>query len=106
MSDLTTTVPGKKGGSLGLQPGLQALQQYARPYAQRALDKAFELLDNSDNDSVKLGAAKLILAKVMPDLRSTEVTGEIALQLLNVIRTPMKQPLEPIKDGEIVKETP
>lgn len=78
----------------------------ASGHFQTALDVVIHILQNSTNDNARLGAARTIIDKVLPDLKSSEITGEVALQLINVIRTPMKQPLEPVKDGEIVKESP
>ena len=34
-------------------------------------------MEHGDNDNVKLGAAKTILAKAIPDLHETEVNGNI-----------------------------
>lgn len=87
----TPTSPVRK---LPPQPSTKQLQEYARPMAQKALDTAFRMLTEADNDSVKLGAAKLILAKVMPDLKATELSGELAVDLRNVLRLPSKRPLD------------
>ena len=70
------------------------LQDIARPYAHKALLKAAELIYKADNDSVKLGAIKLILAKVLPDLRATEIDGALALKLQHVIKLPTESNLD------------
>jgi hypothetical protein len=59
----------------GKQISNRALQEMARPYAKAALETVFRLLTEGDNDNVKLGAAKIILSKVLPDLKATELTG-------------------------------
>ena len=50
--------------------------QQATKYASAALEEIVWLMTNGDNDNVRLGAAKTILAKVIPDLSSTEIKGD------------------------------
>ena len=63
---------GKKQGNLSRQ------ELYAKTskHAPRAIEVLLELMENGDNDNVRLGAAKCILAKTIPDIRATEITGE------------------------------
>lgn len=58
------------------QMSRKALLSMARPLASQALKTAADLMVKADNDSVRLGAAKVILAKVLPDMKSTELTTD------------------------------
>jgi len=53
----------------------QALYQIASGYGKEAIQTLVEIMQNGDNDSVKLGAAKALLAKCIPDLKATELTA-------------------------------
>lgn len=54
----------------------EAIRERIRPHALKAIATAVDLMENADNDSVRLGAAKLILAKILPDLKAQELTGK------------------------------
>lgn len=56
-------------------PNRKSLYARLSKYAPKAIKTTVELLD-SPNDNVRLGAIKILLAKTMPDLRSTEITGK------------------------------
>ncbi len=47
-----------------------------RPHVPNLIKKTLELVDSAPNDSVRLGAIKLLLGKVLPDLKATELTGD------------------------------
>lgn len=105
MADLSTTLQGQLNRE---QYSAKQLQEKLRPHAITAIQKLVLLME-STNENVALGAAKIVLAKVLPDLKSVDFSGDVAIQLLNVIRTPMKQPLQglqdlPIKDGEVLSK--
>ena len=51
----------------------KALQDMCRPHAVEAIKTMVELMNKADNDSVRLGACKTLLSKVVPDLKSEEV---------------------------------
>ena len=66
----------------------KALQEMARPYAGRAMQITAELMESADNDSVRLGAAKTILNKTIPDLKAMEVTGKGGERFAFLIEVP------------------
>ncbi len=75
MSDITSevTIPDRKLKRGGTQNQAALYQQLAK-HAPAAIAKLVELM-GSRNENISLGAAKTLLAKVVPDLRSTELTG-------------------------------
>lgn len=58
-------------------------------YAKKALKTVARLMD-SNNESVALGAAKLILSKVIPDLKAKDITTD-GQQVRIVIHESLKQ---------------
>jgi hypothetical protein len=69
--------------------GIKSRQQlYAMfsPHAELAIETLVKACSNG-NPSVRVGAAKTILAKLVPDLKSTEITGQDGQQFtINIIR--------------------
>ena len=53
-----------------------AIRELIRPHVPELIRKAFVLAEEADNDSVKLGAIKMLLSKVAPDLKATEVIDQ------------------------------
>jgi len=51
------------------------LKELTRVYIPTAIVRLVELC-NSNNDSVSLGAIKVLLAKNMPDLKATDLTSD------------------------------
>ena len=84
----------KKKGKQNKKLSKKALQEIARPFAHKAILKAADLLENGDNDNVRLGAAKLLLAKVLPDMKATDITTDGDRIEINVIRSVNKRSLE------------
>jgi len=67
-------------------PNRQLLYSRASKYAPKAIRKLAEQLD-SKNESVVLGAAKTLLAKVIPDLKSNELVGKDGQPIaINILR--------------------
>ena len=62
-----------------------AIQNYIRPHVPHLIARALELVDSADNDSVKLGAIKTLLAKVIPDLKASELTGKDGEDLAGLV---------------------
>lgn len=62
----------KKGGAT---PSRDILYAEAAKYAPRAIEVIAEIMNKGDNDSNRLGAAKTILAKSIPDQKAMEITG-------------------------------
>lgn len=85
----------------------KALLEMVRAHVPKAIQTLVDLLD-SPTDNARVGAAKIILAKVLPDLKSEELTGDIALTLRNIIRVPTKElithPSENITDAQETKK--
>lgn len=61
----------------GATPPREILYAEAAKHAPKAIDIIVYLMEHGDNDNVKLGAAKTILAKAIPDLHETEVNANI-----------------------------
>jgi hypothetical protein len=51
------------------------IKEQTRWYIPSAIERLAELC-NSNNEAVSLGAIKVLLAKNLPDLKATELTGE------------------------------
>lgn len=81
----------------------RALQELLRPHAYEAIQTAVKLM-KSNNDNVRLGAVKLLLAKVLPDLKSTEHKGDITAIINHVIGLPAVKKLEVIQEAEVLKQ--
>lgn len=68
-----------KGGAKAktyVTPTRDILYAEAAKYAPRAIEILAEIMEKGDNDNSRMGAAKTILAKAIPDLKSIELTGE------------------------------
>ena len=78
MSDLA-----KKGGS----PSREMLYSEAASLAPKALKVVEELLSHK-NENVRLGAAKTVLAKTIPDLKSSEdtIAASVTILLDNILK--------------------
>lgn len=58
--------------------GRQGLYAYASKYSKEAIDVLYQLMTTSNNEGIRLGAAKALLNKCLPDLRATEDTIEFS----------------------------
>lgn len=58
----------KKGGV----KGRQGLYAYASKYSKEAIDILYLLMTTSRNEGIRLGAAKALLNKCLPDLKAAE----------------------------------
>lgn len=61
----------KRGG--GKQLSETAIRERIRPHVPSLIEKALYIAEHGDSDSNKLGAIKLLLAKVAPDLKAQEL---------------------------------
>lgn len=68
------------------------LLELTRPYAKRAIEVTVELMEKADNDSVRLGAAKVLLNKVLPDLKAVEIESESITKVLLDFLQPKNTP--------------
>lgn len=69
----------KKGKDKANRGGVisrQTLYQVASKYSKDAIEKLYDLMMHSKQESVQMGAAKTLLDKALPDLKAMELTGE------------------------------
>ena len=73
-----------------------ALYQAASAHAHDAIAVLVEIMKNSEHDASRIGAARTLLNKCLPDLKATELTGKDGETLngLILIRTNGDQPLQ------------
>jgi len=75
----------KQGGSKQLSK--IAITERIRSHVPELLEEALKIAKNGDSDSNKIGAIKLLLSKVIPDLKSTELDlGERTKFLIELIK--------------------
>lgn len=73
----------KKEGTI---PNKGSLQAYLQNFTKEAIDAIVDILRNSRNENLKMGAAKLIIDKSIADLKAVELTGKDGEPIkLNVI---------------------
>ena len=53
-----------------------AIYQKASSHAIEAINVLLEVMRNGDSDSNRVGAAKTVLAKCVPDLKATEISTD------------------------------
>ena len=63
-----TSHEAKKGGVLNKG----SLHAVAAAYSMEAIETLYDLMKNSKNDGIRLGAAKALINKVLPDLNKTD----------------------------------
>lgn len=54
-------------------PARTVLYSEAAKYAPRAIAVLVDIMEHGDNDNARMGAAKAILAKAIPDLKATDL---------------------------------
>lgn len=62
----------QKGGI----PSKQRIYQKAAAYAIEAIETLAKAMREADNDNARVGAAKVLLSKCLPDLKASELMGE------------------------------
>ena len=83
MNDKEINSEEKKTGGIKSRQQLYAMFS---PHAELAVETLVKACTNG-NPAVRVGAAKTILAKLVPDLKSTEITGADRQQFtINLIR--------------------
>ena len=70
--------PSESGERGVITPSKQKIYRKIAVHGEKIINTLIMLLD-SKNESVKLGAAKVLVNKIIPDLRATEHSGEIGL---------------------------
>ena len=84
MNDKET--PSAEPTKTGKIPTRQNLYSLFTPHATKAIDVLLLAMEKG-NMACKIGAAKTILAKLVPDLKATELTGKDGQQFtINLIR--------------------
>lgn len=58
-------------------PNRQGLYAKAAKHAQDAIDVLVKEMHDGDNSNSRVGAAKALLAKAIPDLKAMELTGQL-----------------------------
>lgn len=69
---MSNGIPGTPQSTVSRQ-GLYAM---ASKHAARAIEVLRELMESDENGSVRMGAAKVLLAKALPDLKAMEISGK------------------------------
>ena len=67
-------------------PSKAELYEYAARYAPEAIQELYRIMKSGDGDSNKVAAAKTLLAKCLPDLKSTDLTEEGAKTLEGLVK--------------------
>jgi ATP-dependent protease HslVU (ClpYQ) ATPase subunit len=57
-------------------PNRGSLYAVAAAHSKDAIEILYDLMKNSKNDGIRLGAAKAILNKTLPDLKQSEISEE------------------------------
>jgi len=70
---------------LPTNPSQTAIRNAIAPHAADIIRKLLYLMDYGDNDNVKLGSAKTLLAKLVPDLKTSDFQGEGVKQLAGLL---------------------
>lgn len=83
MTDTDKIIPQVK---LPHNPSQNAIRAAIAPHAADIVMKLLYLMNYGDNDNVKLGSAKTLLVKLVPDLKSTDFEGEGVKQLAGLLR--------------------
>lgn len=66
-------------------PSKQAIYQKAAAHAYEAIETLARIIKDGDNDNARVGAAKALLAKCIPDLKASELTGKDGEPLLQAL---------------------
>ena len=86
----------------GVLPSRKVHYMKISKHADLAIDTLVELIKTSKNDNVKMGAAKTIINKVVPDLKSTEMKGSISPIQVQVLAGYVNKALGGVVEGEVV----
>ena len=73
MNEENTTQQAKTGEAT---PNKGTLQSYVQNFTKEAIDAIVEILRTTRNEALKMGAAKVIIDKSIPDVRAIELTGK------------------------------
>ena len=71
MAKKKSKVKARKGGVVSRQ----TLYQVASKYSKEAIDTLYDLMLHGTQEGVRLGAAKALLDKALPDLKAVEHSG-------------------------------
>ena len=62
----------KKKGTI---PNQGSLQAYLQNFTKEAIDGIVEILRTTRNENLRMGAAKIIIDKSIPDIKALEISG-------------------------------
>jgi hypothetical protein len=65
--------------------------QMASAHFSLALETVIDVLRNGTNENARLGAARTIIDKVLPDLKASEITGENGGAIEIIFHSSLKQ---------------
>lgn len=69
----------------------QAAYSMAASHFKTALEVVIDVMKRSRNDNARLGAARTIIDKVLPDLKAQELTGEGGRAIEIIFHSSLKQ---------------
>lgn len=75
-----TSHEAKKGGV----PNKGSLYAVAAAHSKEAIETLYDLMKNSKNDGIRLGAAKALINKVLPDLNKTSGGSYVPSEPFNI----------------------
>lgn len=84
--------------NMGGVPNRGSLYAVAAAHSKEAIDTLYDLMKNSKNDGIRLGAAKAILNKALPDLKQSDLYDEdssLPPEVAETIRKLKKGALQP-----------
>lgn len=87
----------KSGGPTTSRQGLYAV---AHKYTKEAIETLAELMRQTRNPAVRMGAARALLDKALPDLKATEISGIDGADLQLVIKIIDDKPHDTNRTGD------
>ena len=75
MKDVVQDEP-KLPGTKDTPPSRSNLYAMLARHVPEAIDRLIDLMQNSRNDSIRMGAINTILNKCLPDIKAVELTGD------------------------------
>jgi hypothetical protein len=65
-------------------PNKGSLYAVAAAHSKEAIETLYDLMKNSKNDGIRLGAAKALINKVLPDLKQTDGGSYVPREPFNI----------------------
>ena len=83
----------------------QAAYSMAAAYVGDAIKTAVDIMHNGNNPSARIGAAKLLIDKVLPNLRATEISNKEGEKFAVLVEIPNYANKELPKDSKLPAKT-